>query len=643
LRWYLGLYELFERERLMMGVLTFDDLIPEAWVLLARHEALARKYQEGYDAVMVDEFQDTNLSQVALLDILVARHKNYLVCGDDDQGIFGFRKASNTFILGFTKRYKATRYLISDNFRCYAEHTILANHVIHRNKHRAPKQLNPSRGFGGETVLATHATSEVMGAGIARNIREAIDAGREPKDIAVLVRLYAETGVIENSLITEGVPYRIIGNVPFYDRPENTLLLKYLRLAILDRRIEAGEMNASIKAEVSEVWWDVVRTPRRYVRREASDALLREVITRGTPPSAALLTAGGSSRYAGPKLVELGQTVAWLGEAVASPRASAHAVLMELERRLDYRQFLLDNSGFAETGQGRAQTVMTFIDYAKGKGNTEAFLSHLERISFSQAGLEKTPASSQVILSSVFRAKGLEWPHVIVPAINYGHYPAAGGNTDLSEERRLFYVALTRSKGRLDLHVVKDRPPSIFMEGLSELLDNANKSAVAFKKHVLEWEAQDALALVRVYQHLEGFISRWSGLTASERTLVAQWLLAANKAYSLASRAPLPRELERSLLEVTDLDEEKVALCASSLGVQHRLPNKQNPPALPSRRYDVQSDGMLERGARVRHALHGEGKIMGFGVERGLEFVEIAFDKGRNVKLPLKHAAFDIL
>jgi hypothetical protein len=284
---------------------------------------------------------------------------------------------------------------------------------------------------------------------------------------------------------------------------------------------------------------------------------------------------------------------------------------------------------------------MAFIDYAKGKGNTEAFLAHLERISFGQAGLEKTP-SSEVIISSVFRAKGLEWPHVIVPAINYGHYPAAGSNTDLSEERRLFYVALTRSKGRLDLHVVKDRPPSIFMEGLSELLDNADKTAVAFKKHVLEWGAKDALALVRVYRHLEGFITRWSGLGEAEWALVAQWLLAANKAYSLASRAPLLRELERSLLEVTELDEEKLALCARELGVQARLPKGQA-PAPPSRRFDIRRDGMLEQGTRVRHELHGEGKIIGFGVERGLEFVEITFDKGRNVKLLLKHVVFDVL
>jgi DNA helicase II / ATP-dependent DNA helicase PcrA len=286
---------------------------------------------------------------VALLDILVARHENYLVCGDDDQAIYGFRKASNTFILEFARRYGAKTYVISDNFRCFAEHTILANHLITRNKARAKKQLSPARGFGGDTVLAIHETSEAMGREIAGNISEAISAGTNPADIAVLVRLYAETGVIENALIEQGVPYKIVGNVPFYERPENQLLVKYLRLALLERRIAAGERGATINTELSELWWDVLRTPRRYVRRETSDALLRQVMM-GTPPSVALMTTSGSSRYASQKVVALGQTLAWLTEGGTSSKMSAHAVLFELERRLDYKRFLLDNSGFTETG-----------------------------------------------------------------------------------------------------------------------------------------------------------------------------------------------------------------------------------------------------------------------------------------------------
>jgi DNA helicase-2/ATP-dependent DNA helicase PcrA len=175
-----------------------------------------------------------------------------MVCGDDDQGIFGFRKASNSFILGFAKRYGAVTYRISDNFRCFAEHTILANHVIQRNKVRAPKQLSPVRGFGGDTVIVSHESADEMGGRIAANIRNAIDNGLRPDQVAVLVRLYAETGAVETALIEEGISYQIVGNVPFYDRPENTLLLKYLQVALIEHRATSGPMSAADKATLSE-------------------------------------------------------------------------------------------------------------------------------------------------------------------------------------------------------------------------------------------------------------------------------------------------------------------------------------------------------------------------------------------------------
>lgn len=518
LSWYLGLFDLYERVRLDMGVLTFDDLVPEAWARLVQYPALAKRYQDLYDAVLVDEFQDTNLSQVELLDILVRDHKNVMVCGDDDQGIFGFRKASNSFILGFAKRYGAVTYRISDNFRCSAEHTILANHVIQRNKVRAPKQLSPTRGFGGTTVIASHESADEMGARIAENVRNAIDQGLRADQIAVLVRLYAETGAVETALIEEGIPYRIVGNVPFYDRPENTLLLKVLQVALIERRAASGSLSAADKAQLSEVWWDVLRTPKRYVRRDAADTLLRNILIHDTPPSVALLTAGGMSGFAGPKLVALGQTLTWLVEAI-NKGSSAYALLLELETRLEYKKFLLENSGFVETGQGKAQNVEAFIEYARGKGDASSLLSQIERARATHNGTR----GSQVVISSIFRAKGLEWPHVIVPAVNYGHIPAAGNDTDLSEERRLFYVALTRTKATLELHVVKTRPPSIFMEGLSNLRNAVQASSEAFAKPLELWGATEAVAVAEVYRYLDRYVEVWSGMEAPERQQLTEW------------------------------------------------------------------------------------------------------------------------
>ncbi len=642
LSWYLGLFNLYETVRLDMGALTFDDLVPEAWARLVQYPSFAKRYQDLYDAVLVDEFQDTNLSQVELLDILVSGHRNVMVCGDDDQGIFGFRKASNSFILGFAKRYGAVSYRISDNFRCFAEHTILANHVIQRNRVRAPKQLFPVRGFGGATVIESHNSADEMGTQIAENVRNAIDQGLRADQIAVLVRLYAETGAVETALIEQGIPYKIVGNVPFYDRPENTLLLKVLQVALIERRAASGPMGATDKAQLSEVWWDVLRTPKRYVRRDAADTLLRSILIHDTPPSVALLTAGGMSGYAGPKLVALGQTLTWLVEAMEKG-TSAYALLLELETRLEYKTFLLESSGFVETGQGKAQNVDAFIEYARGKGDAEALLAQIERARAAHNGTH----GAQVVISSIFRAKGLEWPHVIVPAVNYGHIPAAGNDTDLSEERRLFYVGLTRTKATLELHVVKNRPPSIFMEGLSNLRNAAQASREAFDKPLDQWGATEAVAVavVDVYRYLDRYVEVWSGMEAPEQQQLAQWVLAANKAWGMKSTTPLPHDLERRLMQVAPPDEAKIKACAEKLGVLHRL-DKQAPskPTNGQRRpYDLKQDGRLQRGTPVWHKLHGSGKVTYTGVEKVGEVVEVAFDKGRTAKFVADLAGLDIL
>ncbi len=640
LPWYLGLFNLYEQVRLDMGVLTFDDLVPEAWARLVQYPTLSKRYNDLYDAVLVDEFQDTNLSQVELLDILVSSHKNFMVCGDDDQSIFGFRKASNSFILGFAKRYGAVSYRISDNFRCYAEHTILANHVIQRNKVRAPKQLSPTRGFGGETVIAAHESADEMGAKIAANIRRAIDDGLRPDQVAVLVRLYAETGVVETALIEEGIPYRIVGNVPFYDRAENALLLKYLQLALIEQRSSEGTMSAADKAVLSDVWWDVLRTPKRYIRRDAADSLLRDILIHGTPPSVALLTAGGMSGYAGPKLVALGQTLIWLVEAMMKG-TSAYTLLLELEMRLEYKTFLIENSGFVETGQGKAQNVEAFIEYARGKGDATALLAQIERA----RTLHNGARGSQVVISSIFRAKGLEWPHVIVPAINYGHIPAAGNDTDLSEERRLFYVALTRTKATLELHVVKNRPPSIFMEGLTKLAQAAQESRVALSIPAQQWGAAEAVAVVEVYRYLSRYFVLWSGAEIDEQKEIAEWVLAANKAWGLKSTNPLPHDLEQRLSQRISPGEAKVKACAEYLGVHHKLVEKPSAAAKTSaqrRPYQASRDGPLALGTRVWHKQHGVGRVVATGTEKVGDVVEVAFDKGRNAKLVTALAGLEI-
>lgn len=648
-RWYLDLFQIFEEERKEMGVLTFDDLIPQAWALLIKHKAYRETYQSKFDAVMVDEFQDMNLGQVELLDLLVEKHGNYFVVGDDDQCLYSWRGTSNEFILTFAQRYKAERYVISDNFRCFAEHTVLANHVIVRNTKRTPKTLCPARGFGGQTTIETHKNNQAMGTSIAKNIKEALTAGEKPDHIAILVRLYAETAFIEYGLIEQNIPYKIIGNVPFYDRSENKLLLKYFHIAQLERQMQDGnKLSSSDQQLLGEVWWDVLRTPKRYLSREQSENSLREVLVRGTPPTLALTMASGRLPHgARESMVILSRTIAWLADLLVSDTKSAFEVLQDLEARLEYKTYLVENSGFAETGEGKAQNVQAFIEYAQGKGSVTEFLAHLEKISFGAAGRDKANDSvPRVVISSVFRAKGLQWLHVIVPAVNYGHYPAAGANIDLSEERRLFYVALTRTQANLELHVVSERQPSIFMEGLVALLRDTRLAEASLKKDASLWEAEDALNVMKVYRYLERYLEVWRD-ESQDQHLMASWLVAADKAWRSVSEGILPNALVKRLQNNQAIDETKVIACKNRL--QGTSSSVSQPPSIvaaiepASKSYSKEEDGELPKGTRVRHALHGEGQIVGFGSDPSFAYVDIAFDKGRTVRLLLQHATFDVI
>lgn len=635
--WYYDLYQLFERVRLERKLLTFDDFVPEAWALLVQQPDLAERYRHMFDTVIVDEFQDVNLAQVELLDLLVQEHRNYAAIGDDDQSIYGFRGASNDFIMKFAGRYKATTYTISDNFRCFAEHTLLANHVISRNKVRAPKTLTAAKGFGGGASLITHEDNEAMGKVIAENIERAIDNGLKPDQVAILVRLYAETASIEAALIERGINYRISGSVPFFERTENVLLLKYLELALIEGRMAKGKLSAEDKGKLSQIWWDVLRTPKRYLRREASDTLLRQVLS-GTPASDVLLSSSGLSTYSDDKLIELGETLAWLVEAIEQKQTGS-LILMQLEQRLDYKQYLIDNSGFVETGEAKAQNVQAFIDYAKGKGDATGLLAAVAKA----RDAHRNSKGASVGFYSIFKAKGLEWPYVIVPAVNYGHIPAGRDGNDLAEERRLFYVALTRPQQDLELHVVKGRPPSIFMEGVQPLSHSGAKLKETLGQAPSRWTATEALAVVTSYPSLERYCKVWLGQNEDEQRELYGWLLAANEALGLKTLAPLPRPLEKELRSHVGLDKEKLEACAKAAGVGHKLTAPTPNTPIRRRVYRPGSDGTLKRGTRVWHKLHGPGQVVFAGSEQGHEVIEVAFDKGRTAKFVKERASLEVM
>ncbi|HEX2864370.1 MAG TPA: ATP-dependent helicase, partial [Deinococcales bacterium] len=454
LPWYLDLYRIFEEVRVRDGFLTFDDMLLSGWEALVRYPEVLREAQAQYRCVLVDEFQDVNLAQAEILHLITAPGRDYMAIGDDDQTIYEWRGASPRFILGFERRYAARKYLMTDNFRCRAPQVALANRVIRNNRQREPKQLGLTRGFEGLTQVHVADGPMTLAAGVVNCIQEALDSGHRAPEVAVLVRQYAQTPFIERFLADRGIRYQVVGSQPFYARQENATLLAYVRLALLDAQVLAGTPLTDAQVARFVPWWNAIANrPVRYLTADARREISRGVTAGGLRLARALVSFEGANDRLSRSLLELAEILNWLGSVLDRP---ASLILGELERKLGYADFLRRSSGFAETGEGRAQSVLALVQFAGSGRSLRDFLRDLDGLVASHpARGEEDPEAVRIL--TVHRAKGLEWPVVIVPGVNEGNFPMAGSE-NVEEERRLLYVAITRAREVLHLHARSDEP-----------------------------------------------------------------------------------------------------------------------------------------------------------------------------------------
>jgi len=640
LEWYLELYKLFERVRQEEGSLTFDDMLMTGWELL-QQPGLLEAAQNAFQAVLVDEFQDVNLAQSEMLDLLTP-HRNYMAVGDDDQTIYEWRGASPRFILDFSRRYSAQKYLIRDTFRCPAPQVALAGRVIANNQNRQAKRLSLTKGFSGKVHVRLEPHMPAQAQSVASDIAAALQDGYKPKDIVVLVRLYAQTPYIEQYLIERQIPYKVVGSTPFYQRPEIQVLLGYLALGLLETppqplpagregfnsfpphgggRLEGGSDRHR------RMWLQIYNTPKRYLTRALADSIWRQV-ERGSSLVAAIkqATVGAEERVV-KRLYELIELFNWLNDAVE--RSSAHAVLESLEARLDYRRHLMRSSGFYEVGAGKAEGIRAFIDYARDKGNVHELLHHIEELSQEHLLEDQTTTPKERIsLMTIFRAKGLEWPLVFIPDCNEGTLPYSGSE-NIEEERRLFYVALTRSSKHTYLYALSSLPLSPFLkeaehlqtlsavERVGEALSVSSNELTTAQTLVLAqgiarlglerflyqwWESKDAQGIAAKVLRLFGYAEGKNWLEALGLTAEAKKIWEAFDAEAGESPEGEFADLERFILK----------------------------PQGKS------GDAALQAGQKVRHIQFGTGLIV--GIEEGV--ATIAFGDGVR-KLALRYARLE--
>lgn len=633
---YLALYRVFEMERARAGIVTFDDMLVLAWEVLLRFPDVCAEVQGKYACVLVDEFQDVNLVQSELLDVITRPHRNLMVIGDDDQTIYEWRGASVDFILDFEHRYGARTYLIQDNFRSPAAHLVLANVVIRQNVRRREKRLQATRGFAGAVGLHRHASVEDQAASIVMEIVARLHAGGRRQDMAVLLRRYAQTPFIEHFLIRARVPYIVRGNLPFYERPELLVLLGYLRVGASEAGLRAGRPIPDEAIEPLKRSWDLACSrPTRYVKREFTDRVFQQVIGQHLSFGRGLhLLAAELSGTPRRQVLELAEVIRWLGDVVENQLASD--VLTELEERLGYMAFLRESSGMPETADARATNVLALIEFARGKGSASQLLAHLEYISFQRLGRGGEDADEDaVVLSTVHRAKGAEWPVVFVPDCNVGTYPM-GGPEQVEAERRLLYVALTRSQGALYLHAVKGIPLSPFLldSDVETVLGQVERLAAAIGHpdpgSLPVERALDLLILPRQLGLARYVLAWWPGQVLEEQVTGAA--RAALSIHLTAQRLNQVSE-HRVLAEDAALwehfgisgDPERYATLPEK-GKQINVQDKREP-------------ARLEFGERVLHLEDGVGTIVAVEMVGNERMVTVQFDVGRKRRLLARIAA----
>ncbi len=424
-------------------LLDFDDLLIEARRLVADPVAGA-PWRSRFEHVLVDEYQDTNKVQSELADLLASGHGNLAACGDPDQSIYAWRGADLSNILEFTRRYPTAQLVrLEQNYRSKGAILAVASAVIEKNVHRVERGLVPVLDHGERPRVLFGWTDNDEAELVTREIFGLIaDRGVPSREIAVLYRTNALSRPFEAALRARGIAYRVVGALEFYARKEVKDLLAWLRLKANPRDPEA--------------FLRVVNTPSRGIGEVAQGQLLQAARAAGVDYLTLFEDESRRPRLKGVAAkgaVALALMLRWLRMAPDRPVA---ALLQELTAAIGYESYLEEAYGLVD-GAERVDNVRELVadandfDVTNPEAGLERFLE--ERALVQDADDAGAEGAGAVSLMTIHAAKGLEFHSVFLAGLEETRLPhrRAESPLELEEERRLFYVAITRARERLYL------------------------------------------------------------------------------------------------------------------------------------------------------------------------------------------------
>ncbi|MGE0028753.1 MAG: ATP-dependent helicase [Thermoleophilia bacterium] len=431
------------------GAMDFDDLLMVTAGLLENDEAVRARWQGRFRHVLVDEYQDTNHVQYRLVRVLAEPERNVVAVGDDDQGIYSWRGADVRNILDFERDYPDAHVVaLEQNYRSTGTILRAANAVVERNPHRHPKRLWTDLGEG-EPIAAVSCRDEHEEARVvASGIDAAVARGESLADIAVFYRTNAQSRAIEDQLVRRSVPYVVVGGPRFYERAEIRDLLAYLRVVA----------NPADGVSLARM----LGAPKRGIGPGAVAKLEAHAQAFGVPVADTLLRPDEIPGLPAGQRATLGQSGALLRDVRDHVAAGTplDRVLEEVLERSGLRDALLAEGTFE--AQGRIENLEEMVRVAAEFEATrqEATLADfLEGIALqADADLVDTSGGA-VTLMTIHNAKGLEFDTVLITGLEEGLFPHVRSDTPetLEEERRLFYVGLTRARRHLTLTHAESR------------------------------------------------------------------------------------------------------------------------------------------------------------------------------------------
>ncbi|MDD5722361.1 MAG: UvrD-helicase domain-containing protein [Syntrophales bacterium] len=417
-----------------LSVMDFDDILLNWCALLTDFPDVRDEYAHQFRHILVDEYQDTNIIQAQILDLLAARHRNLMVVGDDSQSIYSFRGANFANIVKFPEKYPDAKvFKLETNYRSTPEILHLANMSIVNNRQQFEKELKAVRRKGVRPVFVPVRNVLQQADFVAQRIIELVDEGTPLGEIAVLYRAHYHSMELQMELVRRGVPFEIRSGIRFFEQAHIKDVTAFMRIAANPLDEIAWKRVMKLYQKIGEVTarkiWEFVSSQEDPLAAVFSDEFIKQV----------------------PKAAGIGRFRATLGDVLELSASNSLTEIVGVILNGGYRDYMEEKYG---DGASREEDLKQLSQFSSEFETLEGFLSDLALMTniTEEEPYQPEENKHKIVLSSIHQAKGLEWSVVFMIWCSEGMIPLAralkepGGE---DEERRLFYVATTRAKDQL--------------------------------------------------------------------------------------------------------------------------------------------------------------------------------------------------